>query len=122
LPPNGFFCFSVPLLRNATIKLNERLSLKARTDALPLFRREERPDPMVAKPLHLALAGLFFKEIRMKKPKKPEDIADQFRGLQELRARVSRAEIAAAQDLYIDPNTNENILDTRKPTGRDRRD
>jgi hypothetical protein len=67
------------------------------------------------------LAGLFFKEIGMKKPKKPADIADQFRSLRELRARVSQAEIAAAQHLYVAPNTDENILDTRKPTGRDRR-
>ena len=57
----------------------------------------------------------------MKKLKKPEDIADQFRGLQELRARVSRAEVAAAQHLHVDPNTDENTTDIQKPSGRDRR-
>ena len=94
--------------------------MKARADALLLFHREERPDPRCEAAVS-RLAGLFFKETRMKKPKKPEDIADQFRGLQELRARVSRAEIAAAQHLYVDPNTDENLPDTRKPSGRDRR-
>jgi len=57
----------------------------------------------------------------MKNPKKPEHIADQFRGLQELRARVSRAEIAAVQHLYVDPHADENIPDAREPTVRDRR-
>jgi hypothetical protein len=57
----------------------------------------------------------------MKKPKEPEDVADQFRGLLELRARVSQAEIAAAQHRYADPNTDENMPDMRKLGGRHRR-
>jgi len=63
----------------------------------------------------------------MKKLKKPEDIADQFRGLQELRARVSRAEVAAAQHLHVDPNTDEKLASgqgrggiTRAAKGRKR--
>jgi len=50
----------------------------------------------------------------------PKDIADQFRELQKLRTKVSKAELAAAQKHAADGETSVKGNDPGKPTNRSR--
>jgi hypothetical protein len=58
----------------------------------------------------------------IQKAKRPKDIADQFREWQELRIKVSKAELAPAQDktASVEPKAKGNGHNLRKPTGRSR--
>jgi hypothetical protein len=50
----------------------------------------------------------------------PKDIADQFRELQKLRIKVSKAELAAAQKRAVDGKTPVKGNDQSKPINRSR--
>jgi hypothetical protein len=56
----------------------------------------------------------------IQKAKTPKDIADQFREWQELRIKVSKAELVAAQDKTapVEPKVNGNGHSPRKPSRR----
>jgi hypothetical protein len=58
-----------------------------------------------------------------RKAKTPKDIADQFREWRELRAKVSKAEVAATQNKTASVKTKAkgNGHNRRKPTRRDAR-
>jgi len=58
----------------------------------------------------------------IQKGKTPKDIADQFREWQELRAKVSKAELAAAQNktASVETKVKGNGHSSKKPSGRSR--
>jgi hypothetical protein len=58
----------------------------------------------------------------IQKAKTPKDIADQFREWQVLRAKVAKAELAAAQSktASVEMKSKGNGHGPRKPTGRSR--